>query len=320
MAPRDAVYRRRQKRIAELVKGDLDVRVRTGLRHLWESGRQPSTIRLRPVFSRSADSPPGVPRNPPPASRLLQSRGIAMRFYLLALFVSQCSKGTGSRAVSSLRLSHGDGEVTWVDLVAVDAAGERRTKEPRTRLDNTVRQIKGALHTLQDEGLAEIRTIDGARRYADFVIMHERGRGELATPRTYTVPRASEGTIDLPVEFFLNGWIQVLQPSELATWLMFRDLARRFPREHSADGVYVYGDTRQDEYHLRRDAYEGHDMLRGLGLLQYAPSARPNPDGTVTIRFAAQYEPHHFQLTDQGLAELAVPTMLGLLQKRLGEP
>ncbi|MGH4016455.1 MAG: hypothetical protein ACRDSL_21505 [Pseudonocardiaceae bacterium] len=180
--------------------------------------------------------------------------------------------------------------MAWVDMVAVDAAGERRTKEPRTRLDNRVRQVKGALDTLCDEGLAEVQLLGGTRRYVNFTMMHESGRGDLATPRTYSVPESNEATI----EFFLKGWIHVLQPSEIAAWLMFRELARQYPREHVENGVYIYGDMREAEYGLKRDAYEGHKMLRGLGLLKFAPSATRNPDGTWTIRFPSRYDPHRF--------------------------
>jgi hypothetical protein len=58
--------------------------------------------------------------------------------------------------------------------------------------------------------------------------MHEAGRGDLASPRPYTPPRRNEETVDLPVEYFLNCWVHVLQPSEIATWLI-RDLAVRIP-------------------------------------------------------------------------------------------
>ncbi|GCD40355.1 hypothetical protein GKJPGBOP_00004 [Streptomyces paromomycinus] len=30
----------------------------------------------------------------------------------------------------------------------------------------------------------------------------------------------SAATITIPAHFFLNGWIQVLNPSEVATWLI----------------------------------------------------------------------------------------------------
>jgi hypothetical protein len=170
-----------------------------------------------------------------------------------------------------------------------------------------------------EEGLVELEHVNGARRYAGFTLMHESGRGELPTPRTYTVPKANEGTINLPVGFFLSGWVHVLQPSEIATWLMFRDLAWRFPNEHAENGVYIYGDARQEEYGLNRDAYEGHGILRGLGLLQFAPALRQEADGTVTLRLPSRYAPYRFQLIDGGLSQLAVLATLKLLDQQLAQ-
>jgi hypothetical protein len=242
---------------------------------------------------------------------------VALRFYLLALFEAQCRQRSGTGSATRMRLHHGDGAVTWVDLVAVDAEGVRRTKETRTALDNRVRQVKGALDTLHEEGMVDVPRRDGVHEYADFILMHEIGRGDLASPRTYTVPKANESTVDVPVEFFLNGWIHVLQPSEIATWLMFRDLANRFPGVHAEDGVYIFGDTREEQYGLKRDAYEGHAMLRALGLLQLSPTLKQHPDGQLTIRLPSRYDPHRFQLRDDGLAQPAMPTTLATIEKQL---
>jgi hypothetical protein len=315
-----ALLERRRRRTVELTRKDLDEHVRNGLRQVWEQGRRPEVIRIRPVFIQTGQmAQDGRTHVRPAAARLLRSRGIALRFYLLALFEAQCRKGPGARVKNVMRLAQGNGEVAWVDLVAVDAAGERRTKELRTRLGNTVRQVSGALDTLHNEHLVELERVNGTRRYAGFTLMHESGRGELATPRTYTVPKANEGTVDLPVGFFLNGWVHVLQPSEIATWLMFRDLAWRHPNEHVKNGVYIYGDAREAEYGLNRDAYEGHAVLRGLSLLRFAPLLRNNPDETLTLRLTSRYDPHRFQLIDEGLTQLAVPTALNMLDRQLAQ-
>ncbi|MGH3441947.1 MAG: hypothetical protein ACRDUY_07865 [Nitriliruptorales bacterium] len=317
MAGRSQVLERRRRRIAELEQDRLDERVRAGLRQVWEEGRRPETIRVRPAFihlseSRTVDGKPVKP----PVTQLLRPRGIALRFYLLALYEAQCRRT--STSCVAMKLHHGDGAVTWVDLVAVDAEGDRRTKERRTRLDNRIRQVKGALETLHGLGMVEIPRFGGTRRFAEFTLMHEAGRGDLASPRTYAPPKANEAVIDIPVQFFLNGWVHVLQPTEIATWLMFRHLAIRYPGEHAEHGVYVYGDTREDEYGLKRDAYEGHAMLRELGLLRFAPFV--SPDGTKILRrVPSRYDPHRFQLLDEGLSELAVPTVLDAVTRQLAQ-
>lgn len=241
-----------------------------------------------------------------------------MRFYLLAVFEAQCRKGPGATAGGTRVLSHGQGNVSWVDMVAVDAEGHRRTKEYRTALDNRIRQMKGALTTLEQIGMVEVHRVAGTKQYARFELMRENGRGDLATPNTYTVPKANEATLHIPIEFWLNGWIHVLQPSEIATWLMFRHLAQKYYSHHARDGVYVYGDDRKAKYGIKRDAYEAHAMLSSLGLLERLDGLTVNDDLTITIHPERdKYEPHHFQITDDGLKALAVPKILEVLDERL---
>jgi len=57
-------------------------------------------------------------------------------------------------------------------------------------------------------------------------------------------------------------------------------------------------------------------MLRAVGLLQFAPWF--NPDGTKALkRMPSRYDPHRFQLRDEGLAELAVPTALDVVDGQI---
>jgi len=95
-----------------------------------------------------------------------------------------------------------------------------------------------------------------------------------------------------------------------------------YPREHAENGVYIYGDARRAEYGLSRDAYEGHAVLQELELLRHPSNVQRHEDGTMTISFAklpSRYDPHRFQLVDEGLAEKAVPTMLKLLDRQLAD-
>jgi len=201
-------------------------------------------------------------------------------------------------------------------MIAVDAEGRRRTKEYRTALDNRIRQMKGALTTLEQNGLVDVHRVASTRQYAGFDVMRESGRGDLPTPNTYTVPKANEGALHIPSEFWLSGWIHVLQPSEIATWLMFRHLAYMYFSHHARDGVYIYGDDRETKYGIKRDAYEAHAILTDLGLLERLDGITVN-DKTITIRVRDKYEPHHFRVTDAGLDAPAVPRILAILDERL---
>ena len=72
------------------------------------------------------------------------------------------------------------------------------------------------------------------------------------------------------MDFFLHGWVQVLHSSEIATWLVLRFLRRCFPQQHSKSGVFLYGQTREGAFALKRDAYQDSCRLLSnpdLGLL-----------------------------------------------------
>ena len=155
---------------------------------------------------------------------------------------------------------------------------------------------------------------------------------------------APPGTIYIPSEFFLNGWIQVLYPSEIAVWLTLRSLRSLFSRRHAESGVFLYGQPREDFFHLRRDTYkDGCRNLLEFGLIRRAQPAQAQParDEPAQVglsfpaTFAAQmpqsvengtirYQPNHYQLTDQGLYALAHAVTMTSLQARWraesGEP
>ncbi|MEU9397974.1 hypothetical protein AB0D86_49415 [Streptomyces sp. NPDC048324] len=140
------------------------------------------------------------------------------------------------------------------------------------------------------------------------------------------VPTLAEFTIDIPRDFFLHGWVSVLYPTEIATWLTLRFLARRFPGVHNESGVYLYGEDREQWFGLRRDAYEDScAMLLGLGLIRPAQRRTPPPEATpastdfntllASIDFSQpsqpnRYEAHRYQLTDDGLREDALAVCL----------
>jgi hypothetical protein len=166
-------------------------------------------------------------------SRLVISRGIALRLYLLAIFEVQCRPGADGTLANTRPLS---GLTGWSDLIAIDAAYSRPagtylrgTKQNRTLDSSLDRQIKGALRTLEqpeDQALVVVpRKANGRHRdYGSFLLMDESGRGGVRTLNYYTVPAPGRGVIDIPYQFFLQGWIQVLYPSEIATWLTLRYL------------------------------------------------------------------------------------------------
>lgn len=320
---------RRLRRLDELKRDDQLAKVNKALRQIWEptGGPRPDPILLRPHFLLAVGD--GPDRRAAPMSRLLTSRGIALRFYLLAIFEAQCRLQPRDPWTNIRLLS---GHMGWRDLIAIDAAYNHPTKtylhnsvQNRTSNSSIDRQIKGALRTLEeleDQALVVVprKANERHRNYSAFELMHESGRGGVPTPNSYTVPRRKRGVIDIPREFFLHGWVQVLYPSEIATWLTLRFLRSCFPRRHDESGVFLYGQTREEYFHLLRDTYEdGCQTLLRLGLIRPAQPMSPtiggepeapdtaSPFGILTELLEVdehdrvRYQPNRYQLTDDGL-------------------
>lgn len=94
------------------------------LQQVWEQGGpRPDPVWLRVGFLLADKS--GSERPAAPTARLLTSRGIALRFYLLALFEAQCRQQPGEPWTNPRPLS---ARMGWCDLIAVDAAYSRETK------------------------------------------------------------------------------------------------------------------------------------------------------------------------------------------------
>ncbi|MFE5483033.1 hypothetical protein [Streptomyces sp. NPDC056527] len=212
--------------------------------------------------------------------------------------------------------------------------GSARAEERwRTRKleDLRLRQVKGALTTLEELGHEDAlvsmpRGVRGQRLYEDFSLMKEGGRGDMPTPDLYTVPVRSwtaARTITLPKDFFLKGWIQVLNPSEVATWLILRRMSQWAPRKHRTSGVFLTTRPRMQAFGLRHDAWEdGCRRLLEFGLIRHAEppeglkaAADAIADPLIKALFSQPtrvrqaYEPHYWQMTDDGLAENAVQTL-----------
>jgi hypothetical protein len=294
------------------------------LKRLWEDGRKPGSIVLRSALLAPREGGPLL-------TRLVLPKGIALRFYLLAIFEAQCRLAVGERWENALPLS---GPGSWSDLVASDGAYDaksgaymRDTGTGRTAETLRLKQVQGALRTLEglgaeqyDQALVDVpRGTRGQRLYQSFRLMKENGRGGNQTPAVYVVPenhwRAGK-TITIPADFFLKGWIQLLNPSEVATWLTLRVLSKWAPDQHQQSGVYLYAEKRMDTFGLRRDAWEdGCQRLREFGLIRFA---RPMPEEgaenspaddwlfSVPETIQERYEPHRYQVMDEALQQDAV--------------
>jgi hypothetical protein len=305
---------RRLDRLAR-IEGQVE-RAREGFGRI----RVPRTLRIRTEFAMRDDpaDPNGdladrllPPRNErPPATRLVSPRGIALRLYLTALFVAQ-SRPPGAAPGNKLPLADADAAVSWIDLIATSS--ERHSgRVYSSQREKKLRQVHDALRRLSSPEVQLVELPNFQRgptgKYEGFLLMHEGGAPTGGGDnQSYTVPAAETRTMHLPDGLFLNGWIHVLEDSELAFLLMLACLRSRF------DGkpVFATSEVRLLQFGLGRDAYESHHLLAHLGIVRVHSGLRPTRRYGKAGRYLKSDPPklHRFELLDEGLEEPAIPAM-----------
>ncbi|MCX5535222.1 hypothetical protein OG785_32305 [Streptomyces sp. NBC_00006] len=338
MADAQETNERRLRRLRQMQRNGSVTNAAESLDGIWKAGKEPDSIVLRSTLLLADGERSRL-------TKLVLPRGIALRFYLLAVFEAQCRLEVGAPWHDVLPMK---GPGSWSALVAVDGAydtalgtydsvlddmpadlrGSTQAEErwgKRKLEDQRLQQVKGALRTLEDLGQENAlvtmkRVARGQRSYESFLLMQESGRGETQTPDLYTVPAprwAATKTITLPKDFFLKGWIQVLNPSEVATWLILRMMSQWAPTKHHTSGVFLTTRPRVQLFGLRDDAWEdGCRRLLEFGLIRHAepPETEDTAEGADTDpamkmlfsqpeRARRPYEPHRWQVTDGGLAK-----------------
>lgn len=111
---------RQLRRLRELGRDSRMGRVNEAVRQVWDQpgGSRPAMIRIRPGFLLARGA--GDERRGAPMSHLLNSRGVALRLYLLALFEAQCRPVSAEPSQNTRPLAGRPG--CWGNLIAIDAA------------------------------------------------------------------------------------------------------------------------------------------------------------------------------------------------------
>ncbi|WP_328419183.1 hypothetical protein [Streptomyces sp. NBC_00443] len=329
---------RRLRRLQQMRKTGSVTTASKALDGIWKAGKKPDSIILRRTLLRADGERSRL-------TKLVLPRGIALRFYLLAAFEAQCRLDTGEPWQNVLPLK---GAGSWSTLVAIDGAYDTVLGTYDTTLEQMpaelrgstqaedrwrkrklealrLQQVKGALRTLEELGQEDAlvnmpRGARGQRLYENFSLMEEGGRGDRKIPDFYTVPDpqgSAAQTIALPKDFFLKGWIQLLNPSEVATWLILRMLSQWASKKHHTSGVFLTTRSRMRWFGLRDDAWEdGCQRLLDFGLIRHAEPFDPGDllEGAGTdpvmkmlfsqpVHVRQPYEPHFWQMVDGGLAK-----------------
>ena len=251
----------------------------------------------------------------PPATRLMSSRGAALRFELSLLSLVQTKRKPGARA----RLVEFGFEVRgssrtrgWTDLLASDASDSNRDGVLMTARDKRARSVRSALLTLSDAGLVDFADGPGKRdRYERFVLLDERGVEALGEAEEYRVPTKAEPTFALPSGFVANGWLHALEDSEIAILLMVA-CARDGWWENGA--LVMPPEVRLRNYGIHRDIYSSaRKTLDWFGLLEVREVGR-HADGRAEN---GEQQTHRISLLPGGFDAPAVTTVIGALNSQL---
>lgn len=207
---------------------------------------------------------------------------------------------------------------SWIDLLASDAEPSGQGRHRMSISDKKALQMQNAVGRLAKEELVELTRPGepGSRKYEGFVLMHEGGRRPHGPNVRYHVPAVpQEQAFPVPVTLFTNGWVHVLEDSELAFILMVAAY------HHSMGGqtFMIDADTRLLRFGMNHDGYEAHMMLDQLGIVTVIPDDRRRPDGTVEdFNSEGAALPHELGFIPAGFDRDAFTTLSAEIDRRLG--
>lgn len=285
-------------------------------------------LRIRTSFVHRPTPPPGwqvtsdrnaPPRELRPSATRIMSSGPALRFYLAALVDAQIRYRHGARPDNPRPIrTEKPGATSWIDSVASASVTTGPTTAQRmTARTKKERHLQGALRRLETAGLVELPKMNSKIQYDGFTLLNEWGARDDADPELldYRVPIAAEPCVELPATFISNGWIHVLEDSEIAVLLMVACGLHNLPNEPM---VAIPGDDRLAHYGLSRTAYMANRMLAWLGLLQVVPVDRWM-DGTRAEGYETPEDArlHRMAVMEEGFNENPVETLTAQLKHQL---
>jgi hypothetical protein len=272
-----------------------------------------------PLAGDPSDRRLSVKEDRPPAARLITPRGAALRIFLTALFEAQARVRPGQHPGNTRPLaSRPGGLMSWIDLLASDAVPSGKGKHRMGVAAKKTRQMVSAIDRLAKEELVELTGTGepGAKKYEGFLLMNEGGSRPHGPNTPYTVPVVPpEQAFPIPVTLFTNGWVHILEDSELAFILMMA----AFHHAMGGQAFAIDADTRLLRFGMKHDGYEAHMMLSRLGLVTVTPDDRRRPDGTVEDFRSEGTGLHHvLRFTPAGFDRDAFSTLSAEIDRQIG--
>lgn len=259
----------------------------------------------------------------PPATMISSGKGAALRMYLTALAYAQIRHRPGHRVSLDLPLAAFSRERGWNDLVASPAVTSGRGETRSTIREKKARTLATALDTLEEANLVELHGTAGRKgRHEGFSLLDEAGWQRGGDPLPYVIPSKKEDYFTLPVGFVTQGWLHVLEDSEIALLLMVAcrrgSLSAIGDNADLAPGeVAIPADTRLRHYGIHRDPFSSaRKTLEWFGLLRVREVHR-HEDGRAED---AEMRLHRLSLLESGFDSPALGTVQETLDQQLGRP
>lgn len=256
----------------------------------------------------------------PPATMISSSQGAALRMYLTALAVAQIKTRPGRRAALDIPLASFSRETGWIDLVATSAIASGRGGTTSAIRDKKARTLRTALDTLQEARLVHLPGTPGRRgRHEGFSLLDEAGWQHAGTPLPYVVPSRSENYFTLPSGLVTQGWIHVLEDSELTLLLM---VACRRGSLTAGGGnpdigqreVAIPADIRLRHYGIHRDPFStACKTLEWFGLLEVREMDRHEDGRAEDVRLRL----HRLALLQDGFEAPALQLVREAIDRQL---
>lgn len=153
------------------------------------------------------------------------------------------------------------------------------------------------------------------RRYEDFVLKREDAR-PAGDNSVYRVPEHDSEFFTVPASLFTNGWIHVLEDSELVLLL----IAARMRSEQGDAPQPLPSGPRKLNYGLSRDSFEaGHRVLDYLGILDVISDYQRSADGKVDGFGDRGAQPHLLRFHPEALDRPAFPTITDTITEQIAK-
>jgi hypothetical protein len=252
----------------------------------------------------------------PPATRITSSRGCALRFELTLLAWVQSTRKSGGKARVKdfgLDIVGSSDTPAWSDVIATGAEDSALGGILTTEREKRARSVRSALKTMKSAGLVEIpETPAGGPKFEDFVLLDERGTDAIGEKAEYKVPLArASSTFTLPAEFISQGWVHVLEDSEIALLLM---VACAYGGWWENGMLVMPGAVRLRNYGIHRDPYwRARKTLQWFGLLDVEELGRHGDGRAEDSNFFV----NRLRLMPEGFAKTAVSTITASVKEQI---